>query len=173
MRANGFPARRQAGEDFYFCMELAKAGGICEIQKTLVFPSARISQRVPFGTGKRMADALLEGKKDFPVYDSRVFVCLRDLLMAVSTHVNEGADRIFTCLKNPDTREFLEGREFPVIWERFQRQYKTRDAVLAAFHRWFDGFVTLKYIHRLTEKNWPRVPLEDIPEANSIRYQNK
>ena len=173
MRANGFPARRQAGEDFYFCMELAKAGGICEIQKTVVFPSARISQRVPFGTGKRMADALLDGKKDFPVYDFRVFICLRDLLTTVSTHVDEGADRIFTCLNNSDTREFLESREFPVIWERFQRQYKTRDAILAAFHRWFDGFVTLKYIHRLTEKNWPRVPLKDIPEANFIRYQNK
>ena len=173
MRANGFPARRQAGEDFYFCMELAKAGGICEIQKTMVFPSARISQRVPFGTGKRMADALLEGIKDFPVYDFRVFICLRNLLTAVSTHVDKGADIIFTCLNNSDTREFLESREFPVLWERFQRQYKTRDAILAAFHRWFDGFVTLKFIHRLTEKNWPRVPLEDIPEANFIRYQNK
>jgi glycosyltransferase involved in cell wall biosynthesis len=173
MRANGFPARRQAGEDFYFCMELAKAGGICEIQKTMVFPSARISQRVPFGTGKRMADALLDGKKDFLVYDFRVFICLRDLLTTVSTHVDEGADRIFTCLNNSDTKDFLESREFPVIWERFQRQYKTRDAILAAFHRWFDGFVTLKYIHRLTEKKWPRVPLKDIPEANSIRCQNK
>ena len=173
MRANGFPARRQAGEDFYFCMELAKAGGICEIQKTMVFPSARISQRVPFGTGKRMADALLEGIKDFPVYDFRVFICLRNLLTAVSTHVDKGADIIFTCLNNSDTREFLESREFPVLWERFQRQYKTRDAILAAFHRWFDGFVTLKYIHWLTEKNWPRVPLKDIPEANCIRYQNK
>jgi hypothetical protein len=168
MRANGFPARRQAGEDFYFGIELAKTGGICEIQKTMVFPSARISRRVPFGTGKRMAEAMLNGKKDFPVYDFRVFVCLRDLLTAVSLHIDKGAEGIFAGLKHTATREFMENRGFPAILERFQGQYKTRDAILAAFHRWFDGFVTLKYIHWLTEKEWPRQHLNDIPEANLI-----
>jgi hypothetical protein len=169
LRANGFSARRRAGEDFYFCMELAKAGGICEIQKAMVFPSARISHRVPFGTGKRMADAILNGEKDFLVYDFRVFVCLRDLLRAVTIHVDKGTDGIFASLKNPASREFLESRGFPGIWNRFQQQHKTRDALLAAFHRWFDGFVTLKYIHWLTEKEWPRRPLEEISHVNSHR----
>lgn len=166
LRANGFPARRQAGEDFYFCVELVKAGGICEIQKTMVFPSSRISQRVPFGTGKRMAEAVVVGNNNFPVYDFRVFVCLRELLASVSAHPGEVADRIYASLKNPATTEFLERRGFPRIWERFRNQYKTNPAILTAFHRWFDGFVTLKYIHWLTEKEWPRVPLKDIPEAD-------
>jgi hypothetical protein len=166
IRAGGFPARRQAGEDFYFCMELAKTGGICEIKNTMVYPSARISHRVPFGTGRSMAEAALNGKKDILVYDSRVFVCLRELLTAVSTNADRGVDRIFTDLKNPVTREFLESRGFSAIWDRFQRQYKTRASLLNAFHRWFDGFVTLKYIHLLTEKVWPRQSLKDIPEAN-------
>jgi hypothetical protein len=172
IRANGFPARRQAGEDFYFCVELAKTGGICEIKKTTVFPSARISHRVPFGTGRRMADALLNGKKDFPVYDFRVFIALRDLLTAVSEHADKGADRIFADLENSSTREFLEDRGFPDIWERFRKQYKTKPAIIAAFHRWFDGFVTLKYIHSLTEKEWPRVSLKEISEANLHRGLN-
>jgi hypothetical protein len=169
VRANGFPARRQAGEDFYFCMELAKTGGICEIQKATVFPSARISRRVPFGTGRRMVEAILNGKKDFPVYDFRVFVCLRDLISVVSAHPDQGANHIFAILKHPPTEEFLERRGFPDIWHRFQRQHKTSDALLAAFHRWFDGFVTLKYIHWLTEKEWPRRPLEVISHLNSHR----
>jgi hypothetical protein len=169
IRANGFAARRQAGEDFYFCVELAKTGGICEINKTMVFPSARISRRVPFGTGKRMAEAALNGREVILAYDFRVFVCLRELLTAVSTHTDEGAPRIFAELTNHSTREFLESRGFPGIWGRFQRQYKTRDALLAAFHRWFDGFVTLKYVHWLTEKEWPRRPLEEIYQADSYR----
>ena len=169
VRANGFAARRQAGEDFYFCMELAKTGAICEIQKTMVFPSARISRRVPFGTGKRMAEAAINGRKPLLAYDFRVFVCLRELLTAVSTHTNEGAPRIFAELTNHKTREFLESRGFPEIWGRFQRQYKTRDALLAAFHRWFDGFVTLKYIHWLTEKEWPKRPLAEIYQTDFYR----
>jgi len=41
--------------------------------------------------------------------------------------------------------------------------------LLDAFHRWFDGFVTLKYIHWLTEKEWPRRPLEEIYQADVYR----
>jgi len=169
VRANGFPARRQAGEDFYFCMELAKTGGICEIQKAMVYPSARISHRVPFGTGKRMAEAILDGKKDFPVYDFRVFMALRDLITVVIAHSDKGAKDIYTRLKHPATEEFLEMRGFPDIWIRFQHQYKTKESRLAAFHRWFDGFFTLKYIHWLSEKEWPRRPLEEI----SIPYSSE
>jgi hypothetical protein len=169
IRAGGFSARRQAGEDFYFCVELAKTGAICEIQKTMVFPSARISRRVPFGTGKRMAEAAVSGRGPLLAYDFRAFICLRELLTAVSTYTDAGADRIYAELKNPATREFLESRGFPDIWGRFQRQYKTEDAMLAAFHRWFDGFVTLKYIHYLTEKEWPRRPLDEIYQADFYR----
>jgi hypothetical protein len=168
VRAGGFPARRQAGEDFYFCVELVKTGGICEIQKTKVFPSARISRRVPFGTGRRMAEAIADGSDIFLAYDFRVFACLRELLAAVSTHQGEGAARIYASLKHLATAEFLERRGFSVIWERFHRQYKTKPAILSAFHRWFDGFVTLKYIHWLTEKEWPRLPITDIPEAKTF-----
>lgn len=169
IRANGFPARRQAGEDFYFCMELVKTGGICEIQDAMVYPSARISHRVPFGTGKRMAEAILDGKKDFPVYDFRVFMALRDLITVVSAHPDKKANEIYALLEYSSTEEFLEMRRFSDIWHGFQRQYKTSDALLTAFHRWFDGFVTLKYIHWLTEKEWPRQPLEEISHANCHR----
>ncbi len=165
IRASGFSARRQAGEDFYYATELAKTGGVCEIKNTMVFPSARVSRRVPFGTGRRMTEALLHGKKDFTVYDPRVFLCLRDLLAAVTAHPDEGAGRILARIPHPATVNFLEGRGFPGIWERFRRQYKTGPAVLAAFHCWFDGFVTLRYIHWLTEKEWPRLPVKDVAEA--------
>ncbi len=169
IRANGFGARRQAGEDFYFCVELAKTGGICEINKPMVFPSARISRRVPFGTGKHIAHAMLKGGGALMVYDFQVFVCLRELLTVVSTCADAGGDRIYVELKSAATREFLESRGFSDIWRRFQNQYRTKDAIMAAFHRWFDGFVTLKYIHWLTEKEWPRRPFEEIYETDSYR----
>ena len=168
VRANGFSARRQAGEDFYFCVELAKKGGICEIGRTMIFPSARVSSRVPFGTGKRMAESL-NGGDPLLVYDPKVFVCLRELLNAISDHIREDAEGLLCRIASPSTREFLNSRGFPDIWKRFQRQYKREDAVLAAFHRWFDGFVTLKYIHWLTEKEWPRRLLNEINHTDFYR----
>ena len=46
--------RRQAGEDFYFLNKLTKLGKITEINDAYVYPSARVSDRVPFGTGAAM-----------------------------------------------------------------------------------------------------------------------
>jgi len=54
--------KREAGEDFYFLNKLAKIGSIDYIRDTCVFPSARSSSRVPFGTGKRI-ERFLSGQK--------------------------------------------------------------------------------------------------------------
>ncbi len=43
--------RRKAGEDFYFLHKLVLLGQYGNISTTTVFPSARQSDRVPFGTG--------------------------------------------------------------------------------------------------------------------------
>lgn len=43
--------RRQAGEDFYFLQNLVQMGKVGEITTTKVYPSSRLSDRVPFGTG--------------------------------------------------------------------------------------------------------------------------
>ena len=55
--------RRQAGEDFYFLQNLAQLGSVGEINTTRVFPSARLSDRVPFGTGAAI-QKWMEGTED-------------------------------------------------------------------------------------------------------------
>jgi hypothetical protein len=160
IRANGFPASRQAGEDFYFCVELIKTGGICEINHTRVFPSSRISSRVPFGTGRYMTETLGPGEKECIFYDPRVFLALQDLLAAVCSNLDHDAEGIYACIHYPLTRDFLEERDFPKIWSQFRQQYRDEKTLLSAFHRWFDGFVTLKYVHYLTERVWPRRSLD-------------
>ena len=44
--------RRKAGEDFYFLQKISWLGKVTELSNTTVYPSPRISDRVPFGTGK-------------------------------------------------------------------------------------------------------------------------
>ena len=50
----GGMTRRKAGEDFYFLQTLTQTWRVGEIDATTVHPSARVSQRVPFGTGPVM-----------------------------------------------------------------------------------------------------------------------
>ena len=50
----GGMSRRQAGEDFYFLHKLTQLGHVAELDSTFVYPSGRVSDRVPFGTGFAM-----------------------------------------------------------------------------------------------------------------------
>ncbi len=69
--------RRQAGEDFYFLQNLAQIGTIGEITETKVFPSARLSNRVPFGTGP-ILQKWMDGKEDLTkTYNFKAFSDLK------------------------------------------------------------------------------------------------
>lgn len=168
--AGGFPARRLAGEDFYFCVDLAKLGQLCEISKTMVFPSARVSYRTPYGTGRRVAEIIAHGKGSLRCYDMRAFIALQNLLDAVSKNHETDADYILNSLHLKEVVKFLENRDFRRIWNQFRKQYRTKDSLLSAFHRWFDGFVTLKFI-RYMDNVLNRLPSSviglDVPSVES------
>lgn len=67
---------RKAGEDFYFLHKLIPQGGFYDLTTATVFPSSRVSERVPFGTGRAMLE-MNAGTKDFDtLYNPETF---RDL----------------------------------------------------------------------------------------------
>src|SRR5690606_11992981 len=54
---------RQAGEDFYFLHKIIERGKFSDLNTTTVYPSPRISDRVPFGTGQSMKEQLILNAK--------------------------------------------------------------------------------------------------------------
>ena len=70
--------RRQAGEDFYFLQNLAQIGPVGEIRSTTVFPSARLSSRVPFGTGPILQKWMDEKEDLTQTYNFEAFGDLKD-----------------------------------------------------------------------------------------------
>ncbi|MCA1746194.1 MAG: hypothetical protein LC655_00745, partial [Bacteroidales bacterium] len=59
----GGMSRRKAGEDFYFIQKIAMHGRYGECRTTLVYPSPRPSDRVPFGTGPDISRQIDGGVK--------------------------------------------------------------------------------------------------------------
>ncbi len=68
--------RRQAGEDFYFIQKIAQLGHFYQITNTKVYPSARFSNRVPFGTGKAL-EALVSEGEELLCYNFYAFIELK------------------------------------------------------------------------------------------------
>ena len=153
--------RREAAEDFYFLNKIAKSVPVEEIRTTTVHPSARPSHRVPFGTGRSMI-RFLEGTRDeYLLYDPEVFRILKRWLALMARDGGQAVPGILAAAAriHPLLESFLRGRRFQEAWTRIQKNHPDPEALSRAFHVWFDGFKTLKLIHDLTEKAFPRVDM--------------
>ncbi|MCF6332658.1 MAG: glycosyltransferase [Draconibacterium sp.] len=74
--------RRQAGEDFYFLQNLIQIGKVGEITSAKVYPSARLSDRVPFGTGP-ILQKWMNGEEDLTqTYNLQAFIDLKQFFNA-------------------------------------------------------------------------------------------
>jgi hypothetical protein len=154
--------RREAGEDFYFLNKLAKYSPVGKITATQVYPSARLSSRVPFGTGQRMNEWIKGEDRPNYFYDPRVFLILKKWLKGMEICIEEGVDYApkMALDISPILAAFLEKNNFQTIWKRICATHKTIEKRVWHFQEWFDGFQTMKLIHYLTEVAYPAVSLQ-------------
>ncbi|NWF55349.1 MAG: hypothetical protein HXY45_11220 [Syntrophaceae bacterium] len=156
--------QRGAGEDFYFLQQLAKTGGVSQVRGTLVYPSARISHRVPFGTGRSMTD-LLSGKEGaVSFYRAECFQILADWLALVGRSLDWEGEKIQEKILNISIHlyDFIKKYKFQYIWEKLRRNFRSCQNLLKGFHDWFDGLKTLKLIHHLSDGPYPRQEPERV-----------
>lgn len=84
---------RVAGEDFYFLQHLAKTGGIAQVKGTVVYPSARASHRVPFGTGRSISRLLGKDEEAVLFYQKDCFQILGEWLTLIAQDLQSGGRR--------------------------------------------------------------------------------
>ena len=141
--------RRKAGEDFYFLQNLVQMGIVEEIKNTMVFPSSRISDRVPFGTGAAMRK-WLSGEEDLNLtYNLDSFILLRKFF-------NE-RNRFFRCSEtnylkiieglSESVREFLIKENFWHELEDINKNCSSEESFRKRFFQKFNAFKILKYVH--------------------------
>lgn len=148
--------RRKAGEDFYFLHKLIPQGHFYDLTETCVFPSSRISERVPFGTGRAMLE-MQAGTKDFTgVYHPRIFEELRSFL-----NMKENIFRLELDKWPPAIAAFAEKQN----WERELLSLKKRSRdnlqLMTNFQYWLDGFKVLKLVHFLRDNAYGSCDVEE------------
>ncbi len=142
--ADGVPVKRLAGEDFYFLQNIAKHCRIVEVASR-VYPSARLSERTPFGTGQRMME-YERGRSGEHLYCREAFEAVGSFLRLVEENISLADADFIDKLESPFLREYLEENDFKNVWLKLKRNYRLDGDVLRAFHRWFDGLKTLKVV---------------------------
>jgi len=153
--------RRRAGEDFYFLNKLAKVGEINYLRDTRVYPSARPSLRVPFGTGKTIHGFVSGLSREYLLYDPRVFIVVERWLKLMGEAGEGGIEEIIERAGriHPALKSFLKIHRFEDVWPQIRSNVKNKKILARHFHFWFDAFKTLKLINYLTREAYPRIEM--------------
>ncbi len=165
VRAGGMNTR-SAAEDFYFLQQLAKTSGLTQVKGTVVYPAARPSWRVPFGTGKSVLKILTSPLGAIKFYQTASFQMLKNWLDLVSQHTDLSADNIqkMAAEISPSLVDFLSRIHFQEVWPKLQKNYPSPPQLQSAFHVWFDALKTLQFIHHLSANQFPKgEPEETLP----------
>ncbi len=149
---------RSAGDDFYFLQQLLRTSGVAQVEGTIVYPSARSSHRVPFGTGRSVGRLLSDGEEAVLFYRTECFQMLGEWLAHVANNVDRPGLEIHARSRDISIHlhEYLDQIGFPDVWEKLRRASRGAAGLATAFHGWFDGLKTMKLIHHLSAGPYPR-----------------
>ncbi|RDH45479.1 hypothetical protein [Zooshikella ganghwensis] len=166
-KVRGFPCRN-AGEDFYCLNKLAKVGKIISLRGQPITIDARLSDRVPFGTGPALhsISTLSEPKKDYLYYNPECFDALKKLLSIFKTKKNLTKDYFEKQLEQlpQEVTNALTTLKINQFKKHITQQKLEGDKLKEHFHHWFDGFKTLKLIHYLRDNHFPSLTLNKLQQ---------
>jgi len=164
---------RKAGEDFYFLHKIISRGRFNDLNSIAVYPSPRVSDRVPFGTGKAVMDHMASNRYD-TTYGFEIFRMLKSDLKSIIQHLEEGNPQLFDLNDWSDTpfKIFLESNDFERKWQEIYQNSKSFHSRLLRFFQWFDAFMLMKYCHFCRDHFGMTDTLEDALAALSASTED-
>ena len=192
-KVRGFP-RRNAGEDFYLLNKLSKVGAVRQLNaETDCEPieiAARLSDRVPFGTGAATGKIMQldDPVREFLLYHPGVFELLRVWLGSLATFWQKrssdlpailsqgpGADQQggLSDYSQRDLQVLIDGLEEAGARDALQhalRQSSDSKQFNRQMHTWFDAFRSLKLIHYLRDHHVPSISFEALLTEKNLDY---
>jgi glycosyltransferase involved in cell wall biosynthesis len=143
-RAIGGMTPHKSGEDFYFLQKLRKYGEVLTWNPEKVYPAARYSDRVFFGTGPAMIKGSRGDWKSYPIYPYAFFDEVKQLYDLFPTLFDRDVP---TPLDHFIKRKFRSSN----IWQPLRENFKTPENFVRACHHKLDGLRILQYLKERNE----------------------
>ena len=158
----------KSGEDFYLLQKLRKMSPISNWNDELVYPAARFSNRVFFGTGPAMIKGSQGLWDSYPIYHHSLFDEVKKTYDLI--------DRLYTEDLSTPFIEFLK-EQFKTedLWGPLRQNVKDLAHFRHAFHEKADGLRVLQFLKTEQSKmnisdeqslreNWPLICQQPLPE---------
>ncbi|MEL6924544.1 MAG: glycosyltransferase family 2 protein [Bacteroidota bacterium] len=166
VRANAYQQqggmnKRKAGEDFYFLHKFSSLKYFTQLHDTCVYPSPRLSDRVPFGTGRAIQE-ILKSKESYSTYAPQSFVDLKCFFDDVNTLLEKEQSLDVRLASWPESvSSFLQMINWTKHIREIQQHTKSPAQFRKRFFRWFNAFQIMKFAHHCRDQFYPNVPVAE------------
>lgn len=145
--------KRKAGEDFYFIHKIISLGDFTELNSTKVIPSPRISDRVPFGTGKAIGDWVDSNATTYKTYNFKSFEEIKRFVDYIPSLYEK--NNLKGLNVSDAFHQFLSGQGIVKAVDDAIKNSTSYESFLKRFFVWFDAFKVLKLVHYLRDEVYP------------------
>ncbi len=155
-RAVGGMTPKISGEDFYFLQKIVKTGRLLHFNNEIVFPAARLSDRVFFGTGPALIKGIDGDWSSYPIYNYRLFD------MIANTY------KLFGPIYSKDIKtpldDFLIRRFKELPWKALRQNFKSQTHFIRACHEKIDGLRILQFLKesQLPDEEFSEISLSEL-----------
>jgi len=129
----------KSGEDFYLLQKLRKMAPISNWNAQAVYPAARFSARVYFGTGPAMIKGNEGHWESYPIYHYSLFSSIKDTYLQLAKLYTEDFETPFLQFLKEQYRD-------DKLWVPIRKNSKTLERFERAFHEKADGLRILQYL---------------------------
>jgi glycosyltransferase involved in cell wall biosynthesis len=145
----GGMGRQQGGEDFYFLQKVFALGVIAGLNDVYVYPLARFSDRVPFGTGPALQKMIDEPQGAMKSYSAQSFYALKRFFELKDALFKKDAEeiRIKMAELHPSLTEFLEENSFLEAIIDCNLNSATPKSFQKRFFHHFNAFKIIKFLN--------------------------
>jgi len=152
--------KRKAGEDFYFLQKIIQLGNFSEIKNTCVYPSPRVSDRVPFGTGKAQGDWIENNKKQYLTYHPESVMVLKSLFDSV---YEKGKGLATLPLETIPSQiiEFAGEKQWQLKTHEIDKNTSNNEAFIKRFFAWFNLFMVMRFVHYYRDNYQENIPVTE------------
>lgn len=140
-KAVGGLTPKKSGEDFYFLQKIRNYGEIINYLPSKVYPAARFSNRVNFGTGPAMIKGANDNWDSYPIYNYMYFNEIYDTFQQFKNLFNNDID--------PPLINFVNNNADKNLWDLLRKNFPDKQKFISACHTKINALRILQYLkHR-------------------------
>ncbi len=151
--------QKKGGEDFYFLQKVIPLGKFYELNSTCVYPSPRISTRVPFGTGI-IVKKIVEQKLEYiNVYSPESYIDLKNWFNEVFNAYNSSINFYFEDKISNELLNYLKKLNVNEHLQEIKNNTSNFYNFKKRFFRWFNMFQVIKYLNYSHQNYYSKIPV--------------